>query len=287
MKTLLVVILGVLAVPTWAAPISFNTALPVTQGEGIVRAQLIRRERNSPGAEVDISALALATGYGLNSRLAVFAAIPLMQKQLNPKQGTAKRTAQGLGDLSLFGRYTVWQQDGPGSTLRIAPLLGITVPTGQDAEHDRFGRLPRPLQTGAGSWAGMAGVVVTRQTLAWQWDGQLAYTHTGHDEGYRPGRRVALDLSGQWRIWPRSLGRGVPGFVYGVLESQWSDSTADQVGRKDTASGGSRWLLAPGLQYISQRWVVESAVQIPIVENLPVGALTDSYVARLSLRTNF
>jgi len=62
-----------------AAPNTFNTALPVAQGQSIWRKQLVLRERSDDGPmdrEVSIQALGSVLGYGVTSRLAVFGVVP-------------------------------------------------------------------------------------------------------------------------------------------------------------------------------------------------------------------
>ncbi len=62
-----------------AAPNTFNTALPVPQGETIWREQLVLRERPDDGPmdrEVSFQALGSVLGYGLTSKLAVFGVVP-------------------------------------------------------------------------------------------------------------------------------------------------------------------------------------------------------------------
>ena len=77
--------------------------------------------------------------------------------------------------MSLFGRYTVFRRDWPGRTLRIAPFVGLELPTGDDDETDAFGRLPASVQPGSGSWDPFGGVVITYQTLDFQIDAQASY----------------------------------------------------------------------------------------------------------------
>ena len=59
-----------------AAPITFNTALPVAEGEFVARAQLIviQSGDDPSGADRDRTAKAAVSvlGYGVNSKLAVF-----------------------------------------------------------------------------------------------------------------------------------------------------------------------------------------------------------------------
>ena len=43
----------------------------------------------------------------------------------------------------------------------------------------------------------------------------------------------------------------------------------------------------PVLQYVTKRWIVEAAVQVPIVQDLNGTALENDYVVRVSFRVNF
>ena len=93
-----------------AAPNTFNTALPVPQGETIWREQLVLRERSDDGPmdrEVSVQALGSVLGYGITSKLAVFGVVPyFFNKTLDvtTPMGRIERDTGGIGDVSLFGR---------------------------------------------------------------------------------------------------------------------------------------------------------------------------------------
>lgn len=292
--TLLFAGCALLSGPGHAAPNTFNTALPVAKGSFIWREQLVIRERSSGGPldrDVSVKALVSVLGYGVNSRLAVFGALPwFFDKELNVNTPLDRitRDTDGLGDLTLFGRYTVFRRDYTGATLRIAPLFGIKAPTGDDDERDRFGTLPRPLQAGTGAWDGFAGVIGSWQTLAYQIDAQLLYRENGRHDGFAAGDEARLDASLQYRVWPRKLGSGTPAFVYALLESNLSHTQRNEIGnRSDRNSGGTQWLLAPGLQYVTTRWIWEATVQLPVVSNPRGDALEDDWIVRTGFRYNF
>lgn len=144
--------------PGWvgAAPITFNTALPVAAGEFVFREQIrwLRSDDDPSGADRELRALAAITllGYGVNSKLVVFGVLPYAYKILATKSvgNRTERDNRGLGDAIAFARYTFWKEDTPGRTFRLAGIGGFTAPTGDDAERDRFGRLPPSLQDGSG-----------------------------------------------------------------------------------------------------------------------------------------
>jgi outer membrane putative beta-barrel porin/alpha-amylase len=279
-----------------AAPNTFNTALPVAEGQYLWREQLVLRERsdNGPmGRDVSVQALGSVLGYGVTSRFAVFGMIPyFFNKELDvtTPMDRIERDTSGFGDVSLFGRYTLYKKDYTGSTFRVAPVFGLTAPTGDDNDSDRFGELPRPLQAGDGAWDGFAGVVTSYQTLQYQVDGQLLYRENGRHDGFARGDETRFDASLQYRIWPRSM-QGVPGtpaFVYALLESNVIHRERDDLGSgTDADSGGTQWLLAPGLQYVSRSWIVEGTVQLPVAEAPNGDAIEDDYIVRVGFRRNF
>ncbi|WP_297797514.1 transporter [uncultured Marinobacter sp.] len=279
-----------------SAPNTFNTALPVAEGQYLWREQLVLRERSDNGPmdrDVSVQALGSVLGYGVTSKLAVFGVVPyFFNKELDvtTPMGRIERNTGGFGDISLFGRYTLYKKDFTGSTFRIAPVFGLTAPTGDDNDRDRLGELPRPLQTGDGAWDGFGGVVTTYQTLQYQVDGQLLYRENGRHDGFARGDETRFDTSLQYRIWPRSM-KGVPGspsFIYALLESNVIHRERDELrSGTDADSGGTQWLLAPGLQYVSRRWIVEGTVQLPVAEDFNGDALEDDYIVRVGFRRSF
>ncbi|VAW17550.1 hypothetical protein MNBD_BACTEROID05-168, partial [hydrothermal vent metagenome] len=84
---LLLVTQVLLSVNIYAAPITFNTALPVAKGAFLNREQFIfkRFKDDKSPAQRDLSANALVSvlAYGINSKLAVFAALPYVQKDID------------------------------------------------------------------------------------------------------------------------------------------------------------------------------------------------------------
>ena len=279
-----------------AAPNTFNTALPVAEGQSLWREQFVLRERSADGPgdrEVSIRALASVLGYGLTPKLAVFGVIPYFfdkELQVTTPMGPIHRNTNGFGDITAFARYTAYKHDFTGGTFRIAPFLGVTAPTGDDDETDRFGELPRPLQAGDGAWDGFGGVVITYQTLQYQLDGQVLHRDNGRHDGFARGDEASFDASLQYRLWPRSLEgvSGTPGFVYALLESSLVHRERNGAGRgSDPDSGGTQWLLAPGLQYVTRRWIFEGTVQLPAASNPDGDALEDDVILRLGFRRNF
>jgi len=277
-----------------AAPITFNTALPVAQGNFLVREQLIvnRSGADPSGANRDRTATAAVTalGYGISRRWALFTVLPYRNIDLELDSGSqrVKRRNRGLGDLTVFTRYTAYQKDQPGRTFRVAPFVGVKAPTGEDNARDSLGTLPPPVQVASGSWDYFGGVVLTWQALHYQADAQLSYRVNNAAHGFQAGNIARLDASFQYRLWRSKARGGVPDYLYGVLEANLVDQARNRSnGVADPDSNGTRLFLAPGLQYVTRRWIAEAAVQIPVRQDLNGTALENEYIARAGFRINF
>lgn len=278
-----------------AGPITFNSALPVSEGIGILRSQvkLVRKtgDTTAMNRDLTVTAVPLVLAYGVSSKLALFGMLPYVDKRMDITLGTSRvrRHTQGLGDGQFFARYTVYQMDRPGDTFRLAPFAGLKMPTGAHDKRDALGLLPRPLQSGSGSWDPFVGVAITRQTLDWEFDSAVSYQANTAATGFEFGDKARLDASFQYRILPRPLDdAGVPAFIYAVLESNliWNGKNK-LAGATNTNSGGTTWNLVPGLQYVTRRYVLETAVLIPVVQQLNGTSLEADWVWTTGFRWNF
>ena len=76
---------------SFAAPITFNSALPVGEGRFISREQLeLTRSGVDPsnaGRDVDINPLNLVLAYGISAKLAVLGAFAYLEKELAQSRG--------------------------------------------------------------------------------------------------------------------------------------------------------------------------------------------------------
>lgn len=278
-----------------AAPETFNSALPVAEGDFIFREQLLAIKANDDPSPADRNLEILGgvsvLGYGVTSDLAIFGMLPWLDKQIDltmPSGQRITRRTNGIGDAQVFARYTIFQKNLPGRSIRIAPFVGVKMPTGDADDRDSLGRLPPPLQSGSGSWDPLGGVIATWQTLNYEIDGQLSYKANTRANGFKFGDEFEADASMQYRLWPRKLTGGVPGFLNGVIETNLSHQAKNEIaGISDPDSGGTKLLLSPGLQYVTKKWVVEAVVQLPVVQDLNGTALKDDYAVRAGFRVNF
>ncbi len=278
-----------------AAPQTFNTALPVAEGEFIFRQQaFIKKATRDPGPlDRDLTVLGSVSvfGYGINSDLSIFGVVPLLDKTLKatlPGPTSVTRNTSGLGDVRLFARYTLFKQNAPGQTFRIAPFAGLKFPTGTSRKTDSLGTLPASFQLGSGSWDPFGGIVATWQTRDYEIDVQASYKLNTKANNFRFGDELRFDASLQYRLWPQELTDTTSGFFYGVLEGNLLYQPKNRAGGiKQANSGGTKLFIAPGLQYVTRRWIAEAIVQIPVMQNLNGNALKDDFIVRAGFRVNF
>lgn len=276
------------------AQITTNNALPVGEGKGIFRVQnkIIRAagDPTNSNRELLVQAFPLVGVYGITPRLALFGVLPVLDKSLTftAPQGRITRSGNfGLGDARLFVRYDIFRKSSKGKILSISPFGGAELPTGSDNERDNFGRLPQPLQLGSGTVDPFFGAVLTYQTLQWFFDAATSYQINPEANNFTFGNEYRLDGVVKYRLFPRELRSGVPGFFYLVLESNLIIQNNNQInGFDDPNSGGTIWFADPALQYITRKFVFEGAIQLPVVQNLNGMALENDFITTLSIRIN-
>ncbi len=278
----------------WSAPQTFNSAITLVPGEFVVREQYVFDQSGDDpcGADRDrlVQGLTSVLCWAVDKDLMLFGVLPYLDKRLESTVDGARRarSARGIADLRLFGRYTVFRKNFKGGLIRVSPFAGLEFPTGDDDDRDTFGLLPASVQLGSGSWDPFGGLVATYQTLDFQVDAQLSYQANTEGDNFEFGDVARADASIQYRIWPRELGSGVPAFVYGVLEANLIHKGRNEAGGvANPNSGGTTVFMVPGLQYASKRWVFEAAVQLPVFQDLNGSALEKDYVGRAGFRVNF
>ena len=276
------------------AQITTNTALPVSKGGGIFRIQtkVLRSSGDPTEADRELTVLMVpfVIVYGVTSKLAAFGIVPVLDKQIRFTNGLARteRSVSGLGDARVFFRYTVFQKDARGATFRVAPFVGTQIPTGSRDASDDVGLLPPSLQLGSGSWSPFVGAVLTRQTFAWQIDVSVTYQRNNAVDGFRVGDEARLDIASKIRLLPRDLGEGLPSFLYANIESNLILREKNEIaGIRNENSGGLVWYVDPGFQFISRRVVIETVIQIPLVQQLNGAALENDFIFVASIRLAF
>jgi len=263
--------IAALAASPARAQLTFPGASPVSAGNIVLREQPVLTSESGGFQGFNGQTIVL---YGASPNLALITEGDLIASNManvvsNGK--TVRLAATGIGDTIQEARYTVLQIDGIGSTIRLAPLVGVTVPTGMDNAN---GQLPRDVQPGTGNWGARAALTASWQTLYWNAEAEVGYHAHAPGAGYLYGNSFVADAAYHYLLWPRDLGNDVPGEWYASLESNYSDTGYNrQYGRNVTGTGGQLWLLDPGIIYGEAVWGFALTALLPVQQTVtPYGS---------------
>ena len=278
---------GLLALPlSLATParaqLTFPGASPVSSGNFIIRAQPLFTQGTGGfssfsdksvliyGASPDIAVIVQNTTFAANT------------VRLGTGAAARSETASGFGDTVLEGRYTVYQHDGIGSTLRVAPYVGLVMPTGMDNANAEMSRAAQP---GSGTWGTRDAVTMSVQTLTWNGGAEAGYQANAPGAGYRFGNTFYADIGAHYLLWPSSLEGDVPAELYGSLEANFTSTAPNHAGgAKVPGSGAQLLLIDPGIIYTRSRYSVSFTGFLPAWEHAATNASRYVYGAEVLLR---
>ena len=257
-------------------------------GQAVVP-RYIHVEKSGSGADLAVDVAVTNVVFGLNKNFTVKLGIPYVTKRLDRPGAAPTLRSEGLGDVPLVGKYRFYQKTGLGETTEAAAIFGFELPTGRDGVSDGGILLPAPLQPGSGSLDAILGGAITRVDGRWLVNADLIAKINSEASNYRFGNVLRADVGGQYRVHPARYDRfdQLTVNLVAELNSVWLGR--DRLdGASVEASGGLKLFVTPGIQVILNRYfLVEAAVQIPVVMNLNGSQLEEDYVAIVGLRARF
>lgn len=260
-----------------ASPVTFVTALPVSQDQLVVRFNASPSLSGGDGGALNrnLTNLQFPTDflYGVTGNLALFFTVHqgLALEGENTSQGRVTRSSSGFGDTLFFARYTLIDVDTALSTFRIAPILGAYLPSGFYDKSDHLGRLPAELQTGSGSVDPYVGIAESYYTKyhGVSWDATYRYNPPA-SPGFTLGDEARTDIQYEHLLDPWTIRSELPAHeIWFTTESNliWNqrNHVADTV---DNSSGGLSWLIDAGPEWATLNWEVGAVAEIPIIQHL-------------------
>ena len=183
--------------------------------------------------------------YNLTPKILVGAVVPFVSK--HPDLADSKT---GIGDVALFLKYLLIQNDMRARTFRIAFKIQQIFPSGDSDQQPALGR---------GAYQTYAGIISGYITTKFGLYNEVGYLglsdHLKDQFVYKMGFGYA--------IWPV---RYPPRQFNAYLEILGNTST----------DGNTILYVAPGLQVIpSRRYLLEAGVQVPLKQDLPAGQKVD------------
>jgi hypothetical protein len=273
-KTAVVILLaGLLAAnPRFAqaSPATFVTALPVAQSQALLRLNwdTAYGGQNFTGLQFPID-----LAYGLNAKWTIFTTYTPMHSSIRTQAPSGGETVAGggMGDTLAFIRYTLFSRDSPKSTARLAPLAGLSLPSGSNTLHNAAGLLPGPIQTGSGAVAPYAGVAFGLNNAAYGFAADSTIranpiTRTG----VSPGDQFRADGQAELRLTPRTLpDYGLPKELWISIEENYQhDALSHTAGRISPGSGGQSFYQDAVLEFATLHYEVGAGLQLPLWQDL-------------------
>ena len=249
------------------APINSNVALQPSTGGVIIRQQVRYFEADddpTPANSEIKGVIALTTiVYGLRDDVTLLFTAPVVFREV--QFGSTGRTdhQSGVADLTALAKIRLYRDDfGPTDTSRFDLLGGLEIRSGDS-------------HFTSDSYDPIIGGVFTYVKGRHAFDvDSLWKFNTG--SGIHADDRMDYDLAYLYRLWPRDFTAGGLTSVYAVLELN---------GQYET-NGDHELFISPGIQFVTQRWIAELGVQVPIVQELAHRPETD-FVVVASFRVQF
>jgi hypothetical protein len=195
--------------------------------------------------------------------------LPLLHRDVEFGSGSSG-TLEGLGDLSLEWKYSLYKENEVMQSIRLSSLLGITLPTGPFHEHLEGALVPQKMQLGTGAVGIYGGPLYTaiydRHRIAAE---AIAMYNTERD-GFQLQPSARLGLSYWYRISPATIETaGQMTEIRGVLEVTSIFFGESRLGGRGLGDQGNVTWLSPGLQVYPAAWsLFEVSIQVPIFQNV-------------------
>lgn len=245
-----------------AAPGTFVTALPVAENQALVRFNVQPLFGSNGYSNLQ---LPVNIGYGVTPRWALFMNINQGFLSLNHQPTTA-----GSGDTLIFIRNTLFKIDKPDSTLRVAPLAGLYLPTGSNQQRLSGSLAPGELQSGSGTVDPYVGVTSGFNTpsIGAALDATWRYNPLA-SSGFSPGDQFHADGEFEFRVAPLHLPEeGMANPIVLSLEANYVQTASS---RKDGAFSGpssSKTLASDAiLELATLHWELAGGLQMPILRD--------------------
>ena len=289
-NSLLLTLFTVTAGPAVAAPI-FGVSPRTQFFLGTVGRSFGQFARNSSStARLDVFLVPLIGSYSFRTDTTLTAILPVVSKRLTASLAGVRRVREtdGIGDLIVQGKYRFFRKDSPFGRDQAALILAVKLPSGEDDESDRFGRLPPPVQPGTGSVDGIIGLAVGRTRRTVSLEGGVVFKANSQANNFRFGNVLSYDFAFQYQTYPDWPTPGFSQLNFTIEMNGVTSGRNELRGRKLTNSGGTVIFISPGLQYIvSANLLIEGGVQIPVIKRLYGSQLEPDVRARFGLRYIF
>lgn len=265
-----------------------NTDTPIflgLEGRGaMVRTVVIRKSRLyqdgkkiSDPLEREITATVFPVVIPYNPTTDLLVGVKIPTINVNLKATGSTRESFGLGDIEIFAKYLLFQIDGLGETFRVAGKGSVKLATGSTT-------IVPPLGSGTVDYS--VGAVAAWIGLKYGVYGDVFYSFNGSSDELSRGNSLTYNAAFGYRLIPAVYETYPTQVVNLYLELNGKYATRDRLsGQEAQDSGGNEVFVSPGIQYIPSRiLLIESSVQLPILNSLNGTQVGTDFVANLGVR---
>jgi hypothetical protein len=231
---------------------------------------------DNPGNKETFLTTQATVFYAINEDLSALVVIPYSVKTSKEvEEGTDESvhgSSNGLGDISLLGRYNFFKRHQLDSTALISGLFGVKFATGATDKKNNDGELmDAHIQPGTGSTDLFLGLNLSyalgRFTLAANPLYVIAGQGEALDQEHQFGNTFSWDVTGIYRVYPATPPGQTVSVALGLAGEYRGNETQDGV---NIGGQGNVVYLNTGLLYIPHpKWIAELNYRPAIYHELP------------------
>ena len=206
----------------------------------------------------------LLLDYRVTDSLTALLAVPYVNQTAS--YGNVKQTTKGLGDIAVYGKYSLYKPD---ATSEILALAGVEFSTGSIKKGDSSGVFPVTQQPGSGSTDFIVGAAAVWGSPALTTYGDFSYKING-SESYKFGNFLALNAGANYAL-PQMNQFSLVGEVNAEYAARdRSDLSGPGVlpGGDVRDTGYKKVYLTPGIQWRPAKdWALNFNAQVPVYQD--------------------
>ena len=209
--------------------------------------------------------------------------IPFLESTSVSTTNIERSAGYGLSDISIFGRYNLYQTHKPTEIFRITGQFGLYLPTGKDDSFDNIGKLPPTLQRGKGSISPSILLIASKLWHNFAFHNDIGYTYSPEANNIDYGDILKFDSAISYRFLTTTSNKW-----NAILELNGTYTKKLKNNNiLNHNSGGTVVYASPGIQFIHANLMIEASIQIPVIESLNGNpAFKPDYTALLGFRIN-
>jgi hypothetical protein len=242
---------------------------------------------NPNNEETSTKQTTLLMDYRVMDKLTAILAIPYIDHEAS--YSNVKQSTQGLGDIVLYGKYSLHRGQMADSSREVMALVGVEFPSGSTDEGDASGTFPASQQLGSDSTDFIVGSAVVWGGPILTTYGDFSYKING-DKPYSFGNFFSLNSGINYAI-PQQPNLSLVGELNVEVAAQ---DKSDMAGPGVLSSGKVRdtgykkVFVSPGFQYRpSENWTVSLGVQVPVMQDLRGTQLASETSYSVGVSTRF